>query len=74
MVEFVYVIQRDDGMFYCGWKFDKYCVAKEYFTKSIEKAILSKCVFCKTNAHREIKQMDLKNCKPVKIKIDVVEE
>ena len=74
MVEYVWVIQRDDGMFYCGWEFDRYCVAKEHFTKSVEKAILSKWVFYKTNAYKEIKQMNLKNCKPVKIKIEMVEE
>ena len=64
-----WVIKRDDGKYYCGWEFGKYCVAIEHFTKSLEKAILNKCVFYKTNAYKEIKQMDLKNCKPVKIKI-----
>ena len=64
-----YVIKRDDGKYYCGWEFGKYCYAKELFTKSLEKAILSKFIFYKTNEYKEIKQMDLKNCKVVPVEI-----
>lgn len=72
MVENAWVIQRDDGMFYCGFDFGKYCYVKEHFTKSLEKAILKKCVYSEKNAYYEIKQMALKNCKPVKVEIKVV--
>ena len=73
-VEFCWVIRRDDGMFYCGWDFYNTIFIKEHFTKSLAKAVLKKCVFSEKNAHWEIKQMDLKNCRPVKIEMRVVEE
>lgn len=72
--EYAWVIQRDDGMFFAGWNFDRNGEVKEYFTFSLEKAILSKQVFYKTNAMKGIKQMTLKNCKPIKIEIRVVGE
>ena len=74
--EYVWVIQRDDGKFYAGWSFDSNCSVKEYFTFSLAKVILYKQVFYKTNAMKEIKQMSLKNCRPVpvKVKIQIVGE
>ncbi len=69
-----WVIQRDDGKFYAGCNFDKNWETKEYFTNVLEKVIINKQVFTIKNALKEIKQMQLKNCKPVKIEIRVVGE
>ena len=69
MVEFAYVIQRDDGKFYvtsCGGKrklniFDSH--------------LISACKEdCKSEAEETIKIFNLQNCKVIKIKIEVVKE
>lgn len=73
-VEQCWVIQRDDDKFYAGWVFDSNWGVKGYFTNILEKVIINKQVFTIKNALKEIKQMQLKNCKPVKIEIRVVGE
>ncbi len=72
--EYAWVIQRDDGKFYAGWNFDRNWEAKEYFTNVLEKVIINKQVFTIKNALKEIKLMNLQNCKPVKVEIRVVGE
>ncbi len=67
-IEYAWVIQRDDG------KFLKMTNGKYYFTKYIKNAIIAinkketnywllESIFCTNH-----------NCKPVKIKIEVVED
>lgn len=73
-VEECWVIQRDDGKFYAGWNIDRNLEAKEYFTNVLEKVIINKQVFTIKNALKEIKLMNLQNCKPVKVELRVVGE
>ena len=73
-VEECWVIQRDDGKFYCGWEFDYHFKTIPNFTNKLFEVILRKKVFVKLDAIREIKGLNLQNCKPVKVEIRVVGE
>lgn len=73
-IEECWVIQRDDGKFYAGWNFDRNWEAKECFTNVLEKVIINKQVFTIKDALKEIRLMNLQNCRPVKVKIEMVGE
>lgn len=73
-VEEFWIIKRDDGAFYRGWQFDYHYKAIPNFTNKLFEVILRKKVFNRLDAIREIKGLNLKNCRPVKVKIEIVGE
>ena len=75
-IEECWVIQRKDGYFYYGYTFmSKYPYdTKPIFTKNINKAFLDYAFWNKFGCEREIKKMQLQNCRPVKVEIRVVGE
>ena len=70
----LYVIQRDDGMFYYDYEIaDMGFSIKPKFTRDINKCF--KLQFgTKQWAEIEIRCMELQNCRPVKVKIEIVGE
>lgn len=72
----IWVIQRNDGYFYWDWDYmDKYPYEiKGKFTKDINKVILNNNFWYKAGCKQQIKQMQLQNCVPVKVKIEIVGE
>ena len=72
----IWVIQRDDGYFYYDYDFImKYPYEeKPRFTKDIHKVFLNNKFWYKVGCEREIKGLNLKNCRPVKVEIRVVGE
>ena len=74
--EYAWVIQRDDGYFYYDYAFMlKYPYdTKPIFTKNINKVFLNYKFWNEFGCEREIKEMNLQNCRPVKVKISIVGE
>ena len=74
--EYAWVIQRDDGYFYYDYEFTKkYPYEKKpRFAKDINKVFLNYNFWNKFGCEREIKEMQLQNCRPVKVKIEIVGE
>lgn len=72
----IWVIQRDDGYFYYDYDFImKYPYEeKPKFTRDIHKVFLNNKFWYKFGCEREIKGLNLKNCRPVKVKISIVGE
>lgn len=71
MVEFAYVIQRDDGKFFCTTKGWKNSCRKAIYDSHL---IYANKEWCKSDAEETIKIFNLQNCKVIKIKVEVVEE
>lgn len=79
----IYVIQRNDGYFYYANDGDFYYdneldkikfKSKPKFTKDIKKCFHILEFGTKHWAETEIRNMRLQNCKPVKVKIEIVGE
>ena len=60
--EYAWVIQRDD---------EKYCVSRIWWTGKLCNATF---VDTLQDCEKAIKQMNLQNCRPVKVKISIVGE
>lgn len=75
-IEECWVIQRKDGYFYYDCEFiKKYPYEmKPRFTKDINKVFLNHNFWNKFGCEKEIKEMQLQNCKPIKVEIRVVGE
>ena len=75
-IEECWVIQRYDGYFYYDYEFiKKYPYEmKPRFTKDINKVFFNHNFWNKFGCEKEIKEMQLKNSKPVKVEIRVVGE
>ena len=74
--EYAWVIQRDDGYFYYDYDFImKHSYEKiPRFTKNINKVFSNHKFWNKFGCETEIKEMQLQNCRPVKVEIRVVGE
>lgn len=72
----IWVIQRDDGYFYYDYDFImKYPYEeKPKFTRDIHKVFLNNKFWYKFGCEREIKGLNLKTRRPVKVEIKVVGE
>lgn len=71
----LYVIQRNDGMFYYDYEIIPMGFsAKPKFTRDINKCLHTKQFGTKYWAEVEIRCMELQNCRPVKVKIEIVGE
>lgn len=71
----LYVIQRDDGMFYYDYELEVMnVISKPKFTKDINKCFQTRQFGTKHWAEVEIRCMELQNCRPVKVKIQIVGE
>lgn len=70
--EYAWVIQRDDGMFWCGY--DAF-IGQHIFSKRIFDGLNTQHPTYK-NIREEIKNnyLYLQNCRPVKVKISIVGE
>lgn len=69
-IEYAWVIQRDDGLFWCG--FDGF-VGLNVFSDRIIDGLNTQTPTYK-HIREEIRDFQLQNCKPVKVKIEVVED
>ena len=71
----LYVIQRNDGMFYYDYELEVMNVmSKPKFTRDINKCFQTRQFGTKHWAEVEIRCMELQNCRPVKVKIEIVGE
>lgn len=68
--EYAWVIQRDDGMFWYGY--DGF-IGQHIFSKRITDALNTPTPTYK-HIREEIKELNLQNCVPVKVKIEIVGE
>ena len=74
--EYAWVIQRDDGMYFCGWDLKNTAC----FTENIYRAICNTWSFFEFSPATErscrigIAKHNLQNCRPVKVKIEIVGE
>lgn len=68
--EYAWVIQRDDGKFWCGY--DVF-IGQHIFSKRIFDGLNTQYPTYK-HIREEIKNYDLQHCRPVKVKIEIVGE
>lgn len=70
-IEYAWVIQRDDERFIQGLKIKRNGTAKGFYTDFLKDALKE---FSKYEAEEVMRVYKIKNCKPVKVKIEVVED
>lgn len=69
----LYVIQRDDGELFCDIDITENGY-KSYFTKHIEHCINNHSLFRTKKLAQDYINRFLQNCRPVKVKIEIVGE
>lgn len=71
--EYAWVIQRDDGMLFCDIDITENGY-KPYFTKYIEHCINNHSLFRTKELAQDYINRFLQNCRPHKVKIEIVGE